>query len=80
MSITSQKQRTFVRAEIRREMALARSNALLSVDDLVEQLGQEDKPENPNEVDDDSSSSDEDFDGPETDNMVEEDDSSDYNV
>ena len=80
MSITSQNQRTFVRAEIRREMALARSNALLSVDDLVEQLGQEDKPENPNEVDDDSSSSDEDFDGPETDNMVEEDDSSDYNV
>ena len=80
MSITSQNQRTFVRAEIRREMALARSNALLSVDDLVEQLGQEDKPENPNEVDDDSSSSDEDFDGPETDNIVEEDDSSDYNV
>jgi hypothetical protein len=80
MSMTSQNQRTFVRAEIRREVARGQSNALLTVDDLVEQFGQEDGPETHNEVDDDSSSSDEDFDAPQTDNRVEEDDSSVYSV
>ena len=63
MSMTSQNGPTFVRAEIRREVAPARSNALLTVDDLLEQFGQDDEPENPNEVGDDSSSLDEEFDG-----------------